>query len=497
MTVARSLAVLLVFALLGTTSAQRVGGFGVQRLTSGHNHNHLLGAGAVNCDDVEERTFDGAHVDNFSPSSGTWKQRYFINRKLWAGKGAPIFVFIGGEGEEGCGRLTNRMSLYELAADHNALLLDVEHRFYGRSVPTQDVSTESLRLLTSEQALADLARIIQYVKTEFDTENSKVITIGGSYPGNLAAFFRTKYPSVTDGSIASSAPVNAVVNFSGYMDVVAQAIEYFGGKQCLNAFTSAADEVHKLYSQGVKSEGMKKLSTDFAVCHDITSMKDVAVLLSDLMGNVQGTVQYNNEHNGVLNVTDICAIMVKGDPYTQFVALSSEYRKAAGQTCDDGSWVDSIAYLSNSSLVLPANAARSWVYQTCVEFGYFQTADSPLQPFYAWRDLLDTQFSVDICSAAYPGLASPVPDVAWTNTVYGGLKIVDDSSKIVYTSGTIDPWHFLGVTNYTEASKNKDSVVYIQGTAHCADLYSAANSDPESLTFARQVVAEKVKGFLA
>jgi hypothetical protein len=159
--------------------------------------------------------------------------------------------------------------------------------------------------------------------------------------------------------------------------------------------------------------------------------------------------------------------------------------------------VDSIAYLSNSSLVLPANAARSWVYQTCVEFGYFQTADSPLQPFYAWRDPLDTQFSVDICSAAYPGLASPVPDVAWTNTVYGGLKIVDDSSKIVYTSGTIDPWHFLGVTNYTEASKNKDSVVYIQGTAHCADLYAAANSDPESLTFARQVVAEKVKGFLA
>jgi hypothetical protein len=490
------LLVFLSFALCGM--GQWTGGVGVQRLSGHNNHNHHL-LGAVNCDDVEEGTFDGARVDNFVPSSGTWRQRYFINRKLWAGKGAPIFVFIGGEGEEGCGRLTDRMSLYELAKEHNALLLDVEHRFYGRSVPTQDVSTESLRYLTSEQALADLARIIQFVKTEFDTESSPVITVGGSYPGNLAAFFRAKYPSVTDGSIASSAPVTATVNFSGYMDVVAQAIEFFGGQKCLNAFTSAADEVYKLYSQGVKSEGMKKLAADFSVCHDITSMKDVAVLLSDLMGNVQGTVQYNNEHNGVLNVTDICAIMVKGDdPYTQFVSLSSEYRKAAGQTCDDGSWADTIAFLSNSTLVLPANAARSWVYQTCVEFGYFQTADSPLQPFYSWRDLLSTQFSSEICSAAYPGLHSPVPDVAWTNTVYGGLEIVDDSSNIVYTSGTIDPWHFLGVTNYTkEISKNKDSIVYIQGTAHCADLYAPANSDPDTLTFARQVVAEKVRGFLS
>jgi thymus-specific serine protease len=179
--------------------------------------------------------------------------------------------------------------------------------------------------------------------------------------------------------------------------------------------------------------------------------------------------------------------------------LAQEYRKASGMECEDASWEDSISYLSDSSLVHPANAARSWVYQTCVEFGYFQTANSPNQPFYSFRDLLDVQFSIDICKAAFPGLANPVPDVNWTNTVYGGLNIVDDNTKIVFTSGTIDPWHALGVTNYTtEASTNKDAIVYIQGTAHCADLYAPnAESDPESLTYARQIVADKVRSFLA
>jgi hypothetical protein len=52
------------------------------------------------------------------------------------------------------------------------------------------------------------------------------------------------------------------------------------------------------------------------------------------MGNVQGTVQYNNEHTGVMNVTDICSVMTaSSDSYSQFVSLQALYRTANGQTC--------------------------------------------------------------------------------------------------------------------------------------------------------------------
>ena len=60
------------------------------------------------------------------------------------------------------------------------------------------------------------------IKTSLETTASKVISFGGSYPGNLAAWFRLKYPSVTHGSVASSAPIIAKTNFFECMINISQ-----------------------------------------------------------------------------------------------------------------------------------------------------------------------------------------------------------------------------------------------------------------------------------
>jgi hypothetical protein len=198
-------------------------GFGAQRLKRG-NSRGVIGLGeATTCENVEQFWYKDAVIDNFAPivDQRKWEgdgQRYWMNKQFWGGKDFPIFVYIGGEGAESCSRLTNRMYAYNLAQEHQALLVDVEHRFYGESYPTVDMRTGNLKYLSADQALADLARIIGFIKNDQGTTNSKVITIGGSYPGNLAAWFRLKYPSVTMGSIASSAPVHAqVIGFSHFV----------------------------------------------------------------------------------------------------------------------------------------------------------------------------------------------------------------------------------------------------------------------------------------
>ena len=98
-------------------------------------------------------------------------------------------------------------------------------RFYGKSHPTPDLSTTNLQYLSSHQALADIAGFHDYIVELYKlTDDNKWIAFGGSYSGALAAWLRIKYPQIVIGSVASSAPVQAELNFSQYMEVVGQSL---------------------------------------------------------------------------------------------------------------------------------------------------------------------------------------------------------------------------------------------------------------------------------
>ena len=198
-----------------------------------------------------------------------------------------------------------------------------------------------------------------------------------------------------------------------------------------------------------------------------------------------------------MNITDVCNVMTQkdaGDSYSKFVKLNDLYLAAYGQECVDASWKDTIEYMQASSKD-STNAARPWTYQTCNEFGYYQTCDSSHQPFYAWKEYLNLDFYRAMCYESFNGWTKD-PEIDWINEQYGEVHI--EGTNILFPSGTIDPWHALGVTNSTRFNSNLNEVpVFILGTAHCNDLYAPnADTDPASLTQAREVISEHIDKLL-
>jgi pimeloyl-ACP methyl ester carboxylesterase len=164
------------------------------------------------------------------------------------------------------------------AQQYGALQVALEHRFYGKSRPFADLATENLAYLSSQQALADAAYFIQSFKSSIGADDSTpVVTFGCSYPGSLAAWFRLKYPHVTIASVASSAPVQAELDFYQYLDVVDRSLSFFTGPQCDNVIQSATQQIQLL----LKTEaGQNQLAQLFNWCSPISDPRDVPTFMS-------------------------------------------------------------------------------------------------------------------------------------------------------------------------------------------------------------------------
>ena len=118
-------------------------------------------------------------------------------------EGGPVIVLQSGE-TDGTGRLVflQKGLLHLMILATNGIGVVLEHRYYGKSWPTSDLSTESLRFLTTDQALADEGYFAKNAvfkgleHLELTAPNVAYIGYGGSYAGAFNAFLRKLYPDV-------------------------------------------------------------------------------------------------------------------------------------------------------------------------------------------------------------------------------------------------------------------------------------------------------------
>mmetsp|Transcript_102181 Transcript_102181/g.256140 ORF Transcript_102181/g.256140 Transcript_102181/m.256140 type:complete len:587 (+) Transcript_102181:139-1899(+) len=430
-----------------------------------------------------EARFWKAPIDHFPPlgeSSGTFDQKFYVSDQFYK-DGGPVFFELGGEG--GIGGPPGGF-IAALARERKALLVQVEHRFYGDSVPNGNVNASNLRYLTVRQALADYAAFIDWYSAEAKLpEGTKWFAFGGSYPGALASWFRIAYPDKTVGSLSSSGVVNSIFDFVMFDVHIERAI----GAECADAhraITSAFET--SVLARGEEERHAKELFGCKAEMLD----GDFFYMLADGLAMM---VQYGRKSLLCSNITGLDYDKASSEEIMSNTA--SLIKHFWGTDFGSGCFYDT-SCLKDPARYEVGGTDRSWRWQKCYELAYLQPAPLPDQqkdgtllpkPLRSW--MVNMSYMVDQCYAVF-GDFNAVPggidfSTQAINAQYGGAQ--PTARKVFYSNFADDPWLEASVMPPRDIDDEQPyEVALCEDCGHCMDLHTPnADKDPAALKAVR------------
>jgi thymus-specific serine protease len=439
------------------------------------------------------------HFDRLSTTN--FQQRYFVNETFWSGSEskAPVFMCVGGEGppfDAGVVQIGGSVhcdDMMTLASELGALVFALEHRYYGPSHPNPGekdaFSTENLRFLNTEQAQEDLAAFVHLMNGKYNlNQDNKWVTWGGSYPGMMAGLARLRFPHLIHASVSSSSPLEASLEMPGYNIVVAESIsnpDVGGSQACLDIVTNGHVTIKGMLET---KEGRDALAAQFNLCDadGLEKTENQEQFAGD--GVVYLPAQGNDPSctGSLCNIDKICTFLT--DPvYTAPIdALAALSQRQNLNQCVSVNYELFVRIMSE-----PSNPIRSWIWQTCTEWGFYMTCPSgSLCPYV--KDLHKVNTDLDICQQAF-GLSPEVVE-GWidaTNSLYGGSNI--QGSRIMFPNGEIDPWRANGVMVSPNA---QEPTLYVLGASHHFWTHPAESTDSQAVKDARQAIWAQVTEWL-
>lgn len=438
-----------------------------QRYQQQHLQQPIMGVTAVKTGYFDQR------IDPEHSELGTFKQRYYLDERYAQDDNSPVFFYICGEAE--CEQSALTGAIHSYARRFHARLVALEHRFYGKSQPFDDLSTEHLRYLTIKNALADLAHF-QRTMVQQRGWTGKWISFGGSYPGSLSAYYRMQYPYLVVGAIASSAPVRAQEAYPEYD----QHVTKVAGPKCADAMRKVVKEIEEAQADRQRFDEIKNMFAADEIINDT----DFLYLVADIGA---GAIQYGMHR-------EFCrALANRGDElggYAKFANyLYILFGENAVSMTAQGAETDGLDDHATGI------GMRQWYYQSCREYGYWQIAHP--DPEQSTRSTqIDLPYHYQICRRLF-NLIMPAA-VEQTNAYFFTPLLNDMTSHIIFTNGSNDPWSILSITPDSEWATNP-GLIYelIEGTAHCTDLHSPTRRDSAALKTARKKVINAIENWLS
>jgi len=404
----------------------------------------------------------------------TFRQRYFTNTAFASNASRAAVLEIGGEGEiSGApgGTPENPDILGRIAQKHDAVIYQLEHRFYGVSHPfpqgtLYDTSAERLRYLTSRQAIADLLTFMDRVEEQTCAPEERVpgkpciawVIVGGSYPGALAGWITEHHPSRFVAGLSSSGVVNARYENPDFDTHTLSA----AGSPCGEALRQASQEIIR------KVEAGDRDPLDRLHVPEGADLTDFYYFLADasLMCFQYGKASDCCDH-WLVPAWDSHAPL--DDALIEYLDKASSFSTYDSRTLAE-------------PLVEHNQAFRQWWAQTCLEMAYFQPApalNSIRSP------AISMEWHLDMCRRLFGWELGDPTDR--TNEYYGGAGVV--SPDCFFSNFYQDIWHLCGKTEPGPGAGDNVGYIMCRDCAHCCDLHADKASDPAELRELRERIS--------
>ncbi|OIV93927.1 hypothetical protein TanjilG_05630 [Lupinus angustifolius] len=433
------------------------------------------------------------NLDHFTFNNNlpTFPQRYLLNTDHWDPSSVgPIFFYCGNEGDI-VWFAQNSGFLWEIAPMFKAMLVFPEHRYYGESVPfgSKDEAyknASTLSYLTSEQALADFAVLITYLKHNYSALLSPVVLFGGSYGGMLAAWMRLKYPHIAVGALAASAPIlqfEDIIPPQTFYDIVSNDFRR-ESVTCFNYIKQSWDEIA---SRGQTNDGLVQLTRTFNFCQQLNSAEDLSGWLSSAYSYLaMVNYPYPSEFMMPLPghpIKEVCRRIDGGPPGTSiperiYEGVNVYYNYTGEAKCfeldDDPHGLSGWNWQACTEMVMPMSSSPDFSMFPPYEFNYSSFEEECLKEF------------------------GVKPRPKWITTEFGGHNIHATlkkfGSNIIFSNGLLDPWS--GGSVLQNISESVVALVTEEG-AHHIDLRASTKNDPTWLIEQRATEIKLIQGWIS
>ncbi|XP_055545771.1 putative serine protease K12H4.7 [Wyeomyia smithii] len=435
--------------------------------------------------------FFTTNVDHFNAqNTDQWTLRYFASTDNYL-PGGPILIFLGGITPIVPEMIDQTTLIYEMAREWNGALFAFESRFYGQSRVTEDLRTENLRLLSTDQILADLAEFVTYVKREhIGDETARVLVAGTQLGGSLAAWFRVRYPHLANAAWSSSALMHALLNFRDFSEAWGDTLIEHGSQECYNEIFVAFHVLQNLIDLG-RAELMYE---KFNICTPIDpeDTHQVQHFFAVLMATVELVTIFNND---VAYFAEVCQDITETDAETAVDAFAGWFNSIWNDTlgCALTDVAEAIETLQDISWENEYSefGIRQSVYLECTEFGWFITTDSPFQPF---GDRITIDYFINMCRGVFGDWISEESiqrGIDRANNRFGGDN--PGSSLTHFTNGDADPLRMISITRNLTLDAQADVIRNQMGGS---DLPAMSPDDPADLQELKQRLKVTLASYL-